>query len=122
MTCAVRGCEETATTTFQPEHTGIRLEWPVCGFHDAALSAGEKYRFGEDGHSEILLGSAAPLDIVNFKVSTDVSGSMVTFILGHDGIESQRVELVMKPEQARALCFWVGGGTHNFDGALPDPT
>lgn len=54
-------------------------------------------------------------------MSTDVAGSTVTLMLGHDGIEHQRVQFVMTPEEARGLCHWVAGGPHNFDGSLPDP-
>jgi hypothetical protein len=54
---------------------------------------------------ELLMGEDIPLSIVDMHIHQQVSSpTRVTFKLGRDGIESQRVEFLMTPEEAATLC------------------
>jgi len=107
--------------TFQKSPRTLPLQWAVCDFHDAAIAAGEPYSLSDD-QQELLLGPDSPLEIVHYQVHQDaVSEPRITLVLGHDGIETERVTFQMKAEDARAICFWVAGGPHQVNGELPDP-
>lgn len=111
--CCVRGCAENATEVVElrPD-LDIRLQWACCSFHAAALKAGESWSFADDTRREIVLGSDGPLEVINFLGHRDLSGRTIELVLGHDGVETQRVTVRMSKARAQSICRWVADSDH----------
>lgn len=112
--CAVQACNDSPTDIFTvlAGGDGIPLQWAVCTFHSRALNAGEAYALTDD-QAAILLGGETPLKALNFEIKTDgLSAPVITLILGHDDIESQRVDFEVQPDMLRELCHFATGSKH----------
>jgi hypothetical protein len=79
----------------------VLTEWPVCNFHDAALSAGEVF---EVSGKELLLGTDTIPGFMNMMSNEDGFGQpVVTIVVGHDGVESARFTFHVNDEQLSHL-------------------
>jgi hypothetical protein len=106
--CNVRGCTNPATEFFIDQRiTGARTENLVCQVHSLELQISQ-YATTKDGR-ELLVGADAPPSIVNMIFTGTVGGSQVTLVLGHDGIEENRVTFLMSPDDSKAISEWVTG-------------
>lgn len=106
--CQVEGCSEAATRTIDlnqlqgRERPGsLSFDWAVCDFHSQALHSGQHFQL-EDESQTIVIDDVPPR-LITFKVHEDVSDPIVTFIVGHDGVETSR---------------WTFQASRDFAGAL----
>lgn len=111
-TCAVRGCNKTATEIFTPEDPDLpAMEWLVCEDHGLELKV-SPWRADMKAH-ELIVGADGPPSVINFKIHTTIGGSTLELVLGHDGVEEQTIECLMDRETARGICNWLGDGDHD---------
>lgn len=111
--CSVKGCNSTAVNVVElrPD-LGIRLETAMCKFHATAMAEGETWAFADDDQREIVLGSDGPLEVISYRGHSNISGKTVELILGHDGVEAQRITVRMEARTAKSICWWVAGSHH----------
>jgi hypothetical protein len=110
--CIVKNCTTPASEIFtiRAGGDGLPLQYAVCTFHGQALRADEPFSVGanEDGNTvHLALGSEMLPQVVNMNVRTDgLAPAIVTLMLGHDGMEEQRISFHMTREQAESLSKW----------------
>lgn len=111
MACSVKGCDDPMQAVFEIPDVPLRMELGVCMFHHAALMADEPWML-EDGHGDVLMGEDLPLDVIEWSVSKTVGHDVITFALGRDDIERQRVSFRIDPQDLRQICHVAGNGGH----------
>lgn len=110
-TCAVWNCDEPPVGAFQvTEPDQLQMDVIACAFHLAALNAGETYTWDFETN-EIRLGADTPPEVLNVIVSDSVgSPSLVTIIVGTDGVETAQHVVRYTPrfgELMRGALEWI---------------
>lgn len=102
-TCTVLRCTEEASAVFGVERPGVTgLEIPLCAHHKAAIDAGASWNWVHDeGHSQVLMGSDAPVRLKRFSVTANAATSEVG-----PGM-TLRLELLREGEVEDILAIWV---------------
>lgn len=111
MACSVKGCNDPMQAVFEIPDVPIRKELGVCKFHYAALMADEPWML-EGGHGDVLMGDDLPLDVVEWSVTKTAGHDVITFALGRDGIEREKVSFTLDPQDLRQICHVAGNGGH----------